>query len=156
MQLTINHHLQDRMSENAIIHQLQINASSKEVFEGISLPSGLNQWWTKGSSGRPELGSLYDLDFGNVQWQAQVTHMIPPQEFELTMTRSDPDWLDTIINFQLTDNPQGVSLKFTHRGWPSANDHFHISNYCWAMYLRILKRFLEHGEKVAYENRLNV
>jgi hypothetical protein len=31
-----------------------------------------------------------------------------------------------------------------------------ISTYCWAMYLRILKRWLEFGEQVPYEKRLSV
>jgi Activator of Hsp90 ATPase homolog 1-like protein len=31
-----------------------------------------------------------------------------------------------------------------------------ISSYCWAMYLRILKRYVEFGEEVPYEKRLQV
>jgi hypothetical protein len=27
---------------------------------------------------------------------------------------------------------------------------------CWAMYLLILRRYVEHGEQVAYEERLDV
>ena len=30
------------------------------------------------------------------------------------------------------------------------------SCYCWVMYLRILKRYVEHGEMVPYERRLDV
>jgi hypothetical protein len=28
--------------------------------------------------------------------------------------------------------------------------------YCWAIYLRVLRRWLEHGERVPYEQRLDV
>ncbi len=35
-------------------------------------------------------------------------------------------------------------------------EHYRISCYCWAMYLRILKRYLEHGETVQYARRLDV
>ena len=144
------------MGTYSIIHQLPINASLSDVFSAISTPQGLDQWWTQGCEGRPELGSLYELDFGSVQWQAQVTHLVPDQEFELSMTRCDADWSDTIINFQLVPRSEGVMLTFTHKGWPQDNDHFRGSNYCWAMYLRIMKRFVEHSEKVAYQDRLNV
>jgi len=30
-----------------------------------------------------------------------------------------------------------------------------VSCYCWAMYLRIMRRYLEHGESVPYERRLD-
>jgi hypothetical protein len=31
-----------------------------------------------------------------------------------------------------------------------------VSCFCWAMYLRILRRHLEYGEEVEYERRLDV
>ncbi|MCH8956850.1 SRPBCC domain-containing protein, partial [candidate division KSB1 bacterium] len=37
-----------------------------------------------------------------------------------------------------------------------ANEHYRVSCYCWAMYLRLLKRYVEHGETVPYEDRLDV
>jgi hypothetical protein len=46
-------------------------------------------------------------------------------------------------------------VYFYHLCWPEANEHWRVSNYCWAMYLRILKRYLESGESVAYEKRLD-
>ena len=32
-----------------------------------------------------------------------------------------------------------VWVRFHHCGWLTANEHFRISNHCWAMYLRILR-----------------
>ncbi len=49
-----------------------------------------------------------------------------------------------------------TQVRFEHTGWPVANDHYRISNYCWAMYLRLLKRYVEAGEVVPYEKRLSV
>ena len=144
------------MANHSIVHILQIKGTPEQVFEMVSTPAGLDQWWTKGSKGRPELGSLYKLDFGSVLWQAQVSHMVAPQEFEFTMTRCDPDWMDTTISFKIARTNDSTTVTFEHSGWPLANQHFHGSNYCWAMYLRILKRFVEHGEQVPYEERLNV
>jgi hypothetical protein len=34
--------------------------------------------------------------------------------------------------------------------------HYRTSSFCWAMYLRLLKRYVEHGEVVPYEKRLDV
>ena len=41
-------------------------------------------------------------------------------------------------------------------GWPTPHEHCRISSFCWAMYLRILKRHLEFGENVPYVQRLDV
>ncbi len=136
--------------------KLPIKCSVQHLFEAITTPQGLDHWWTKNSQGRPELGSLFELDFGFVQWQAQVTQLVPPREFELTMTRCDPNWLHTTVSFEIEQENEDVSLKFSHCGWPRANHHYLTSNYCWAMYLRILKRYMEHGEQVPYEDRLLV
>ena len=62
--------------------------------------------------------------------------------------------------FRAVSTPEGLdrwwtrrSSGFSHTGWPSANEHFRVSSYCWAMYLRVLRRYLEHGEVVPYEQR---
>ena len=36
-----------------------------------------------------------------------------------------------------------------------ANEHWRISCYCWAMYLRLIRRYLEYGETIPYESRLD-
>ncbi len=139
-----------------IIHILQIKASPAKVFEILSTPEGLNRWWTKDCHGRPELGSIYDLDFGPVVWQCQVTDLLQDQELEYTLCKCDEDWLDTQVRFELEANSDGTKLKFKHLGWAHANDHFHGSNHCWGLYLRVLRRYIEFGEEVSYENRLVV
>lgn len=140
-----------------IIHYFQINGSIESVFEIISTARGISQWWALEAKGHSELGALLDLNFGpGYQWQAQVTQMMPPNEFELTLIKADPDWMDSTVSFQLTANKNGTNTRFFHRGWKEANDHYHISSYCWAMYLRILKRYIEHGETVPYASRLDI
>ena len=100
-----------------IIHMLTIKAPVEEVFEQISQWYGLNRWWTKDCSGRPELGSLYELGFGAVNWQAQITDFLLNRELEYTLCKSDSDWLDTSVRFELTGQDQRTQLKFAHLGW---------------------------------------
>ena len=47
-------------------------------------------------------------------------------------------------------------VRLYHLGWAQLNDHYRTSRYCWPMYLRILRRSLEYGESVPYEQRLDV
>jgi len=62
---------------------------------------------------------------------------------------------DILHDFPITcRHPWFTSCQYP--GWPAVNEHYRISSYCWAMYLRILQRYLEHNESVPYESRLTV
>jgi uncharacterized protein YndB with AHSA1/START domain len=140
-----------------IYQDFPIRGSIDAVFHAISTPEGLDQWWTLRAAGQPRLGAEYELWFGpEHDWRATVTGCEPGVAFELKMGRSDDDWKGTMIGFELEQRSETVWTRFYHRGWPSANEHFRISTHCWAMYLRVLRRFIEHGETVPYAQRLDV
>lgn len=140
-----------------VLQELPINAPRRRVFEAISTPAGLDTWWAKSSSGSPVSGAEYLLDFGpGYQWRARVTRVVQDSEFELELTVADPDWTGTRVGFHLRDQDGKTRLQFHHTGWPAVNEHYRISCHCWAMYLRVLRRHLEHGETVPYEDRLDV
>ncbi len=83
-----------------------------------------------------------------------MTRCVPEREFELEVTTADPEWIGTRIGFHLGGTPSATLARFHHVGWPRDTEHYRTSSYCWAMYLRILRRHLEHGETVPYERRL--
>jgi uncharacterized protein YndB with AHSA1/START domain len=140
-----------------ILHDFPIRASADQVFEAVSSPSGLDQWWTKRASGVVKAGAEYHLWFGpEYDWRAVVSKCIPPREFELRVIRADPEWLGTRVGFVLREEQGATQVRFHHAGWPEQSKHFRISTFCWAMYLRILRRHLEEGETVPYERRLEV
>ncbi|MEE8361893.1 MAG: SRPBCC domain-containing protein [Gemmatimonadales bacterium] len=138
-----------------IFHHFPIRAPLPQVLHAVSSPEGLDAWWTKGSSGEPRQQSEYTLDFGaEHEWRAVVTHS-GNTEFELELTQAQGDWLGTRVGFVLEERDGATQVRFHHVGWPEENEHYHESCYCWAMYLRLLKRYVEHGEIVAYESRLD-
>jgi uncharacterized protein YndB with AHSA1/START domain len=140
-----------------ILQDFPIAASRERVFDAVSKPEGLDAWWTLRSRGQPEVGTAYDLDFGpEHQWRAEVTKSDPGAAFELRITTSDSDWAGTVVGFELIPHAIGTQVRFYHRGWRASNEHYRISNHCWAMYLRVLRRHLENGESVPYEQRLSV
>ncbi len=139
-----------------ILHDFPIRAPAARVFAGFSAPGLLDEWWTARCAGQPELGAEYQLWFGpEHDWRAVVSRARPEQAFELRMTRSDPDWDGTLVGVTLEPRDGSTMVRFYHRGWREANEHYRISNCCWAMYLRVLRRFLEYGERVPYERRLD-
>jgi len=140
-----------------IVQEFTVKVPQARVFLAMATPKGLSQWWTKKSAGDPEKGSEYTLDFGpDYEWKGRVTRFTPDSAFELEMTKAQEDWVGTRVGCEL--RPQGENstrVRFYHTGWPTENEHWRVSCYCWAMYLRVMRRFLEHGESVAYENRLD-
>jgi uncharacterized protein YndB with AHSA1/START domain len=140
-----------------IYHTFSIAASAEKVFAGIATAEGLDQWWTKTSLVPSETGAECLLGFGPpYQWKAVVTKYEPGAAFELQMTQADDDWKHTRVGFLLTPKGNNTEVAFYHTGWPENNAHFRISSYCWAMYLRILSRYVALGEQVPYEKRLHV
>ena len=140
-----------------ILHDFPIAAPAAVVFEGVTTPRGLDSWWTERSSGTPVVGLDYHLYFGpEYDWRARVAACEQDRSFVLEMTRSDADWLGTRVSFTLGERDGATWLHFAHTGWRAPDDHYRISSFCWAMYLRVLKRHIEHGETVPYDQRLNV
>lgn len=138
-----------------ICHDFLIHSSPERVFEAVSRPAGLDNWWTRRSKGEPEAGSTYELWFGpQYDWRAVVRVCVPASRIEWELTEADKDWEGTRVGFRLNAEGDGTQVRFRHAGWAEENSHYRVSCYCWAMYLRILKRFVEHGETVPYEQRL--
>lgn len=133
-----------------------IRVAPQRVFEAVTQPSLLDQWWTLRSVGQPVVGSTYELDFGpDYLWRAEVTVAVPGVAFELRMTKADLDWDDTRVSFEFVPSEMGTTVRFQHRGWPEINEHYRVTCHCWALYFRILRRHLELGEVVPYERRLD-
>jgi uncharacterized protein YndB with AHSA1/START domain len=140
-----------------IYHTLSIKVPKDKVFEAICTSRGMDNWWTKSSEVNPELGGTYMLHFGpGYHWKAIATKFIAGTAFELDFIEADADWRRTNVGFTLIEKDGITWVNFYHTSWPKKNPHFKISSFCWAMYLRILKRYLEFGEEIAYENRLKV
>jgi uncharacterized protein YndB with AHSA1/START domain len=140
-----------------IFHNLPIKGSAQRVFEAISTPRGLNSWWTNNCSAIPSKGAEYELGFGpGYDWRATASQWLPDSAFELRFTDADGDWQGTRVGFSLVEKDDTTSVSFHHLGWPEQNEHYQTSCFCWAMYLRLLKRYVELGEVVPYESRLDV
>jgi uncharacterized protein YndB with AHSA1/START domain len=140
-----------------IQHDFVINAPTATVFEAMTAPAGLDSWWTKQCAGEPVAGCSYELGFGGgYDWRAVVRTVVPGRELEWEITGADEDWTGTRVGFRLEEDDSGTVVRFHHAGWREANGHHRTTCYCWAMYLRLLKRYVEHGEVVRYERRLEV
>ena len=137
-----------------IYHDFPILAEPEKIFEAISSAEGLNAWWTRKAAGRPRVGEVYQLWFAPAyDWRGKVTACRQNEVLEWEIVSADEDWTGTCVGFELIPADGYVQVRFYHTGWPALNDHFRRSSYCWAMYLRVLKAYVESGTQVPYENR---
>ena len=140
-----------------ILHDFPIMATPERVFEVLCSPAGLNVWWTLEAAGAPGVDQRYRLYFGpGYDWVGVMRRHQPAREVAWEMIEADPDWRGTVVGFRLRPEGSGTQVEFSHTGWPSLNQHYRISCFCWAMYLRILKRYIEVGDVVEYARRLEV
>ncbi len=141
-----------------ILLEFTVKASPYRVFEAMATPQGLERWWTKSSKGDAGENGEYQLFFRpEYDWRGKVTTYEAGKAFELQITTAHADWLGTRVGFELqSEGSDSTLVRFYHTGWPEPNQHWRVSCYCWAMYLRLMRRYVEHGEFVPYENRLDV
>ncbi|MEZ4703152.1 MAG: SRPBCC domain-containing protein [Rhodothermales bacterium] len=140
-----------------ILHDLTILSDSDRVFDAISTPLGLDSWWTLDAAGTPAPGARYQFGFGpNYAWEGVVRIYEPGLAIAWEMTRADADWLGTVVGFTLIPGSGDTRVAFYHRNWREANAHFRTSSYCWGLYLRLLRRYVEDGEIVPYGQRNDV
>ena len=143
-----------------VLFDFPIRASADRVFEAVSTPAGLDRWWTLRAAGEARVGATFELDFGpDYDWRAVVTACEPGALFELELTRAMPDWLGSRVRLELSEGTGAGAgatlLRFAHLGWAEPTEHFRVSSFCWAMYLRLMRRGLEYGEEVPYDARLD-
>ena len=140
-----------------ILHDFVIAAPIDRVFDAFATPEGLREWWAADATGSPARGEIFDLDFGpEYQWRARVVECERPRRLEWEMIDADRDWTGSRVGFELAERDGVTAVRFWHTGWPQSNPHYRTSSFCWAMYLRVLRRHVEHGERVPYDQRLDV
>lgn len=138
----------------SIYHDLTINSSPKKVFEAVSYPRHLQNWWPLTCTGTPALGEEYNFYFTpEYNWYGKVSQLKESKSFFIKMTKSEPDWDLTSFGFELKESKNGTLVMFSHKGWPECNSHFRVSSYCWALLLKGLKDYTEKGIIIPFEKR---
>ena len=130
---------------NTIYQNLIIKANLKCVFEAVTSPDLLNQWWTTKSLGELAIGGIYSFWFSEeYDWQAKVIELDINQLVGYRMIKADQDWEGTELRFKIEIiSEQTTRLHFYHIGWKEMNLHFGQTSHCWALYLNTLKDLLE-------------
>ncbi|MEW5675297.1 SRPBCC domain-containing protein [Flavobacterium enshiense] len=138
-----------------IYHDFTINVSKETIFEAISTPEGLNNWWTLRCSGAPALNEKYNLYFAEeYNWFAVISKFVANEAIEFKMTHAMAEWMPTSFGFKLEElKPNQTYVQFYHENWNEVSQEFRIASYCWANLLRQMKHYLEDGIITPFEQR---
>ncbi|WP_313805735.1 SRPBCC domain-containing protein [Flavobacterium sp.] len=138
-----------------IYHDFIINTSKEKVFEAVSTPEGLNNWWTLNSKGNPALGETFNLYFGEeYDWYTEITKFSKDKEIEFKTTIAMQEWLPTSFGFKLTEvKPSETYVRFYHKDWTEISQEYRQASFCWADLLRQMKQYLEKGIITPFEQR---
>jgi uncharacterized protein YndB with AHSA1/START domain len=135
-----------------IERELHIEASPEVVFEVISSPEHIREWWGAETDIEPRAGSAGELTWRDEasaavkQVPITVTDVEPPRRFAFRWTQG-PDEQPTasnslLVTFELSPSDSGTVLRFTEtgfreRGWDLAllEEAYHEHARGWDRFL---------------------
>lgn len=120
-----------------ILHLLRVAAPPEDVFTLLTTEAGLRRWWTEDASIDTRPGGHGRVGFGpNRETRFRVEALVPPVMVGWRVAASfRAEWVDTTIAFDLRPAGEGCTLRFTHRGFPDADDDYALCTTGWAFYL---------------------
>jgi uncharacterized protein YndB with AHSA1/START domain len=128
-----------------IRHNVVIKAAPEKVYNAITTQEGIESWWCKNTTAKPELGFVNVFIFGKFRNEMKVTVLTPNKKVEWECIGSIEEWVGTTISFDLEEKGGNTILRFTQGGWRAVTDTFASCNYDWALFMKSLKSFCETG-----------
>ncbi|MGA7745622.1 MAG: SRPBCC domain-containing protein [Candidatus Aquilonibacter sp.] len=131
-----------------IMHLVKIAVPPERVYEALTTPEGIRNWWTRDADLDTVAGGTGTFRFhgGNDVTAVAVRELEPPLHVMWKTTSSfRPEWKGTTIVFDLRVDAGGTVLSFAHRGFEAADERYAMTTTGWGKYLQNLKEYLETG-----------
>ncbi len=129
-----------------ILHTFTVAAPAEVVFEALTTQGGLSAWWTEQTTAESGLGARLIFDFGErYHNDMTVVDLEPHSRVAWHVDEAHPEWVGTVITFDLERDGDVTRLRFGHRDWRETTDFFASCNFQWGRYMESLKRYCETG-----------
>ncbi|MEV7384603.1 MULTISPECIES: SRPBCC domain-containing protein [unclassified Streptomyces] len=131
-----------------IAMQLAIEADPETVYTAISTTDGIHGWFT--TTATADEGA-HELGFPGVpqSWRLRVVEAEPGKR--LVLAGENGPWTGTEQTYEILARPEGgVTLRFTHTGFPAVDDAYRDFTYGWATKFTQLKSYAETGEPAPF------
>jgi len=129
----------------SIRHRLTIKVPAEKVYEAVTTQNGLQNWWCRQTTAKPEVGFINTFTFGELKNKMKITNLDAGKSIEWHCLESIEEWVDTSISFHLEEKDGRTILRFAHSNWRAATDFFDACNYDWGRFMASLKSYCENG-----------
>lgn len=139
-----------------IMHQVGVKADLEKVYQAISTPAGVSNWWTK-TEGEAQKGGRIDFFFGDeASPQVEVVALEPNQLVVWKVSVGPDEWIGTEIQFRLEKDEDQVMVNFRHAGWKDSSGLLSLCSMKWAVFMLSLKEYLETGRGRPFPNDVQI
>lgn len=131
-----------------IVHRIGIKASAAKVYEALATANGVSGWWARDTR---EVGKRLRMAFTSPDgkpigtFEMEVLEAAPGKRVRWKVKEGPPDWIDTEIDFALSDESPQTIVLFGHRRWREATESTAHCSMKWATFLLSLRSFVETG-----------
>ena len=126
-------------------HQILIQAAPAKVYAAIATQAGLAGWWTADSKTEDKVGGKAEFGFdkrGTV-FHMKIEKVEPAKHLVWSCHGDPPEWDGTTLEWELSRQGEGTTLRFTHGNWKSTNDYYAMCNSTWGELMYRLKDYVE-------------
>src|SRR5438045_3660173 len=129
----------------ALMHEVQIDAEPKKVYDAIATGKGLASFWTRDSKAEPVEGSMAEFGFGGPTLRMRVDELKPGRRVLWTALGDFPSWPGTTVAWDLAQNDGKTTVRFSHDGWSPELPQGDLAsvNYTWGQIVGRLKSYTE-------------
>ena len=136
------------MEYREIWHEMIIKASPSELYQALTDVKKLAHWWTTETQGESAVGKKLEFWFyGKLLKEMVVTTLKIDELVRWRATeRSDPDWVNTEIEWKIFREGDKTFLHLRHSKWREDAKIFPQTSMHWVLFLLSLKEFVETGK----------
>jgi hypothetical protein len=118
-----------------------VNATAQEAFKCIN---SVTKWWTEHLEGSSKkLNDEFTVRFGDVHLSTQkLVEVVPDRKVVWLVTYSNinfvenkQEWTNTRVIFEITDQDNKTTIKFTHQGLVPAIQCYNGCSGAWGEYI---------------------
>ena len=142
-----------KTSSFSIEHLNTVKVPAIKVYNALTTRVGLAEVWTTELDVNAEIDFVNEFTFGKKTDRMKVIELIPEKKVKWLVIESDPQWIGTIISFELSESENLTTVVLKQDGWRDVNDFYRFCNYHWGWFLYSLKHYCETGEGFPYQRR---
>jgi uncharacterized protein YndB with AHSA1/START domain len=148
--------------QDAIQGEIQIAAPPERVFQALTDPRQLMQWWGQkdmyhhtswqidlrpGGAWRSE--GVRDRDGSSYSVNGEYVVVDPPRTLSYTWVASWSGSIQTLVRWELEPHSGGTLVRFRHSGFASAPVQTQAHYQGWQRVVVWMQAFVEYGETIA-------